>query len=72
MRIEDNWKDVAIYFVEFHVEIKGYGRKLIKKTLVLEQEISDYEVEKIIKKKFQGVCEVRYVDILDESALKMI
>lgn len=72
MKIEDNWQDVGIYFVGFYVNIKGHERRLIKKTLVLEQEIVDCDVEKIIIDKFQGVCEVLYVDIFDDSALKMI
>lgn len=75
MKIEDNWQDVGIYFVGFYVNIKGHERRLIKKTLVLEQEVVDCDVEdvkKIIKDKFQGVCEILYVDIFEESALKMI
>lgn len=72
MRIEDHWQDVGIFFVGFYVNIKENERKLIKKTLVFEHGIADCEVKKIIKDKFQGVCEVLYVDVIEESALKMI
>lgn len=70
MIIEDNWKDVFIYNVEFQVLIKngtGEFEKKISKSLVFSSELGENKVANIIKEKFRNVVEVNYVDYFGES-----
>lgn len=68
MRIEDNWIEGFLYYIEFRVETNEINRN-IKKIIILHEELDKIEVIKIIKSRFSHVKEVIHVDLFDEVLL---
>lgn len=68
MRIEDNWIEGFLYYIEFRVETNEINRN-IKKIIILHEELDNIEVIKIIKSRFSHVKEVIHVDLFDEVLL---
>ncbi|KRN57431.1 hypothetical protein [Carnobacterium divergens] len=68
MRIEDKWEDGILYSVEFQVSLKG-TLKIIRKNIVLPEELDFFELEKLVKKSFNLVTKVLSVEYYDEVLL---
>lgn len=65
MRIEDKWDDGFLYFVDFQV-LQGNISKGIRKSLVIPEELTKPEVEKLIKHNFKSVVNINSIDYYDE------
>lgn len=68
LRIEDKWEDGILYSVEFQVSLKG-TLKIIRKNIVLPEELDFFELEKLVKKSFNLVTKVLSVEYYDEVLL---
>lgn len=71
MRIETNWKDVSIYFVEFKVMTKEGQTMKLRRTLVFDDYIKEEVVKNVISNKFSNVCSIDYIELYDEMGLKL-
>lgn len=71
MKIETNWEDVSVYFVEFKVKnIEGETMKL-RRTLVFDDFIKEGTVNNVIRNKFSNVCSIDHIELFDEMGLKL-
>lgn len=60
MRIEDNYKDVVIYNVEFMIENGRRCRKTIVFNMV--EELTNKRVENIVLNTFKGIVEILHIE----------
>ncbi|WP_157456675.1 hypothetical protein [Carnobacterium maltaromaticum] len=72
MRIETYWQDVEIYSVGFYVEKKPGDLLLLNRTLVFEGEVTRKMVETAIENKFKDVKGIKFIELHDEAALKLL
>lgn len=63
MKIEDYWDDKTIYYVEFLVVIDSLEKKICK-TLIFPEILSEDEIPKIIRKKFNSVLKIIHLEEL--------
>lgn len=68
MRIEDNWEDGFLYYVEFQVK-QGEMLKVIRKNLVVYEELKEKEIMSLVKDKFSNVINVHLVEYYDDILL---
>ncbi|TFJ41167.1 hypothetical protein CKN73_05640 [Carnobacterium divergens] len=68
MRIEDNWEDAFLYYVEFQVK-QGATFKIIRKNIVLYEEMKKFEIMNLIEAKFGNVISVQAVEFYDDILL---
>lgn len=72
MKIETNWEDVSVYFVEFNVRTKEGKTMKLRRTLVFDDFIKEEAVYNVIKNKFSNVCSIDHIELFDEMGLKLI
>ncbi|MDZ5759263.1 hypothetical protein RAK27_11380 [Carnobacterium maltaromaticum] len=68
MRIEDKWLDGFMYYIEFEVEVQN-TRKLVRKSIILHEELKKEEVFRMIQKNFAHVKKINWIDYYDEVLL---
>lgn len=72
MKIETNWEDVSVYFVEFKVRTKEGKTMKLRRTLVFDDWIKEEAVYNVIRNKFSNVCSIDHIELFDEMGLKLI
>lgn len=68
MKIEDNWIDGFLYYVEFQVEIEGLLR-IIRKNIVVYEEMETKEIVSLVGENFKNVINIKTVDFQDDILL---
>ncbi|MEF9938082.1 hypothetical protein [Carnobacterium sp.] len=68
MRIEDKWEDGILYSVEFQVSLEGTVKN-IRRNVVLPEELDFLELEKLVKKSFNLVTKVLFVEYCSDVLL---
>lgn len=68
MRIEDHWEDGFLYYVEFQVK-QGELLKLIRKYIVVYEEMKKNEIIELVGKKFGNVMSVKSIEFYDDILL---
>lgn len=71
MKIELHWEDVEIYAVAFYVKRTNGASMLLHRNLVFKTGVNEKKIIEIIKTKFSNVYKIDYIDLIDESALKL-
>ncbi len=71
MKIELNWEDVEIYAVAFYVKKLDGTSMLLHRNLVFKVGVNEKKIMELIKTKFSNVSKIHYIDLIDESALKL-
>lgn len=68
MRIEEHWEDGFLYYVEFQVK-QGELVRIIRKYIVLYEEMKNSEIIELIIKKFGNVTDVKSIEFFDDILL---
>lgn len=68
LRIEDKWEDGILYSVEFQVSLEGTVKN-IRRNVVLPEELDFLELEKLVKKSFNLVTKVLFVEYCSDVLL---
>lgn len=68
MRIEDYWIDGFLYYVEFQVK-QGDLYKIVRKYIVVYEEMEIQDVRILVGKKFGNVIVVKMVEFYQEILL---
>ncbi|CAD5899703.1 hypothetical protein [Carnobacterium maltaromaticum] len=68
MRIEDHWEDGFLYYVEFQVK-QGELLKLIRKYIVVYEEMKKNEIIELVGKKFGNVMSVKAIEFHEDILL---
>ncbi len=68
LRIEDKWEDGILYSVEFQVSLEGKVKN-IRRNVVLPEELDFSELEKLVKKSFNLVTKVLFVEYCSDVLL---
>lgn len=68
MRIEDHWEDGFLYYVEFQVK-QGEISRIIRKYIVVYEEMKNHEITEIIREKFGNVISVKSVEFHEDILL---
>lgn len=68
LRIEDKWEDGILYSVEFQVSLEGKVKN-IRRNVVLPEELEFLELEKLVKKSFNLVTKVLFVEYCSDVLL---
>lgn len=68
LRIEDKWDDGILYSVEFQVSLEGTVKN-IRRNVVLPEELDFPELEKLVKKSFNLVTKVLFVEYCSDVLL---
>lgn len=62
-KIEDFWKDITVYYIEF-VAVKESSMRTHCKVLVLKSGLHEDEVNELVKTYFNNISEVTCIDEL--------
>ncbi|CAD5897506.1 conserved hypothetical protein [Carnobacterium maltaromaticum] len=68
MRIEDYWEDGFLYYVEFQVK-QGELMKIVRKNIVVYEEMKKCEIIKLVEKKFGNVTSVKAIEFHEDVLL---
>lgn len=67
--IDEYWRDIVVYSVEFTVKSTDRESRIISKMLAFDQELSEKEILNQIKSKFNNVIDVCSMDELTDVLL---
>ncbi|CAD5901453.1 conserved hypothetical protein [Carnobacterium maltaromaticum] len=68
MRIEEHWNDGFLYYIEFLVK-QDHLLKVIRKHIVVYEEMENCEIIKIVEKRFKDVIHVKTVEFYEDVLL---
>lgn len=68
MRIEDHWEDGFLYYVEFQVK-QGDFFRIIKKHIVVFEEMKKREIMELVEKRFGNVTAVKAIEFHEDILL---
>lgn len=68
MRIEEHWNDGFLYYIEFLVKQDNL-LKVIRKHVVVYEEMENCEIIKIVEKRFKDVIHVKFVEFYEDVLL---
>ena len=68
MRIEEHWNDGFLYYIEFLVKQDNL-LKVIRKHIVVYEEMENCEIIKIVEKRFKDVIHVKFVEFYEDVLL---
>lgn len=68
MRIEEYWNDGFLYYIEFLVKQDNL-LKVIRKHIVVYEEMENCEIIKIVEKRFKDVIHVKFVEFYEDVLL---
>lgn len=70
MKIEDFWKDISIYYIQFETKVSDEGTKrTIDKQIVLPIDYSKKQVEEVIYTYFKNVEHVTHIEYWDDGLI---
>lgn len=70
MKIDDNWKDGYLYYIEFKAQVSLVEDRVICKNIILFDYYDKTELEKIIINRFRNVIRVLSIDFLEETLIE--
>lgn len=68
MGIEEHWNDGFLYYIEFLVNQDNFLR-IIRKHIVVYEEMENCDIVKIVEKKFNNVVHVKTVEFYEDILL---
>ncbi|PLS37032.1 hypothetical protein CYV26_00800 [Carnobacterium maltaromaticum] len=68
MRIEEHWNDGFLYYIEFLVKQDNL-LKVIRKHIIVYEEIENCEIIKIVENRFKDVIHVKTVEFYEDVLL---
>ncbi len=68
VRIEEHWNDGFLYYVEFLVK-QGTFYKIIRKHIVVYEEMEIVQIIELVEKKFSNVVYVKVAEFYEDILL---
>ncbi|WP_413518029.1 hypothetical protein [Carnobacterium maltaromaticum] len=67
MKIEQHWRDCAIYYVRF--TIKNNEIRNIHRTIIVEENLGVEEIKELVMNQFPNVEKILHLDHVDDALI---